>query len=750
MSPYPHQPVPELSASHWIGGPGQAFCRHEFILPAPVKSATLRIIADPHTYAIHHWQLLPAPYKYEQWLVGGSFIKYRLYANGTLAAIGPFRPITDGIPVLHTYDLSAMLRQGTNTLAVLSRGEQKGFALVLDIACADGSGHQVRSGDHWRQLDANGVYRPVCWEQPAIDQFFKGDPGPGEYREHLDGRAYPQGWRQPGFDDSSWQAPADFGPVDQPCERCPTPPCEPTRLSPGRIVKLADGNFLADFGRALFGGIELACPPGGGAIELRLAEELQPNGHARFQLRTGNCYQERWTFTPNSEPLSHLGLRMFRYAQVLGWNGELTQEDITALAAAAPFDSTRSSFSCSDPKLRQVWQFCKNSIAFTTADVYTDCLTRERLAYEADAYVTQLTAFTTEGSSHTARRTLAYLVGHPTFPCEWWQTMIPLFYEYLLHTADYDFVRHHYPYLRDQTSFHHLMRDGLIHHFPREVLIDWPASCRDGYDFGPANTVPNAYAFWDLQLLEQLARWLDHPADAARFATLAADLRAGFNRHLFNLDTGLYVDSLGSAHSSLHANLYALRFGLVPPDRIDRCLNFILSKGMACSVFTAGYLLETLFQHGQAHVAVDLMTRSDGRSWLGMIQQGATVTTESFLADDKPNMSWAHPWGSAPAHVIARHLFGLRPTAPGWSEYIFDPRPGGLSHGKLSLLTPRGWMHARFERQGDQYDFDLQHAAESTESPTQTNSPNANPKLSSATAGKSNWQPLLTNHIIRS
>ncbi|MCC7350326.1 MAG: family 78 glycoside hydrolase catalytic domain [Phycisphaerales bacterium] len=712
MPSYPKQQVPEFTSCQWIGGPGQSFCRHELNLPAPPARATLKIVADPHTYAIHHWQILPSEYKYEQWLVGGSFVKYRFYANGQLAAIGPFRPIEDGVPVLQQYDLTGFLKQGPNALAVLLRGEQKGFALFIDITCADGSHHQVRSGRHWKQLDANAVYRPVCWEQQSIDQFFKGDPGPGEYREHLDGRVHPQGWRQPGFDDSAWKPAACFGAADQPCEICSTPPYELTCLRPQTIKKLGEGNFLIDFGRALFGGIELACPPGGGVIELRLAEELQPNGHARFQLRTGNCYQELWTFTPDSEPLSHLGLRMFRHAEVLGWKGELTSRDITAIAAAAPFDSTRSTFSCSDPRLEQVWNLCKNSVAFTTADVYTDCLTRERLAYEADALVTMLTQFNTEGSCESARRTLAYLIGHPTFPCEWWQTYIPLFYEYLLHSGDVEFVRDHYAYLRDRTSFHSLLKEGLIREFPRETLIDWPANCRDGYEFGPANAVPNAYAWWGLQLLEQLARWLGYDADAGRFATLAAELHAGFNHHLFNPDAGLYVDSLNSRHSSFHANLFALRFGLVPSNRIANCLEFILNKGMSCSVYTAQYLLETLFQYGQDRRAVELMTRDDGKSWLHMIRQGATVTTESFLADDKLNMSWAHPWGSSPAHVIVRHLFGLRPTAPGWSEYTFDPRPGGLDQGQLSLLTPHGWMHARFNRQGDRYDFDLRQDQE--------------------------------------
>ncbi len=63
---------------------------------------------------------------------------------------------------------------------------------------------------------------------------------------------------------------------------------------------MGDGNYLIDFGRAVFGGIELASPAGGGSVELRLAEELQPNGHARFQLRTENCFREIWRFAPDS------------------------------------------------------------------------------------------------------------------------------------------------------------------------------------------------------------------------------------------------------------------------------------------------------------------------------------------------------------------------------------------------------------------------------------------------------------------
>ena len=319
-----------------------------------------------------------------------------------------------------------------------------------------------------------------------------------------------------------------------------------------------------------------------------------------------------------------------------------------------------------------------------------------------------LTQFCTEGSFDTARRTLAYLIRHPTWPCEWWQCYIPLFYEYLLQSGDYGFVQSHYAFLRDETSFHALMKNGLIRDFPRERHVDWPPGCRDGYEFGQANAVPNAYACWDLDLLGRLAGWLGHECEATQFAETAADLRSGFNRDLFDEATGLYVDSLGSRHSSLHTNMYALRFGLVPAGRVGRCLEFVKSKGMACSVFTAQFLLETLFQNGEDRAAVALMTGDGERSWLDMLRHGATATTEAWLADKKPNMSWAHPWGSGPANVIVRYLFGLRPTAPGWTEYVFEPHPGGIDRGQLSITTPRGRVNASFELQAGVYHSAIQ------------------------------------------
>lgn len=692
-----------LEDCEWIGGPGNAFCRAEFQVAGQPSSAVLRVLSDPHSYAIKHWQILPSEYPYDNWLVGGSFLKFRVFLNGAAVGVGPFRAIEDGVPVLHEFDVTEHMVAGANALAVLSRGEKRGFALSLRMVGEGGSVQEFKTGSGWKQLDANGVYRTVCWEVPGIDQFAKGGQSPGEYPEHLDGLLYPQGWREAGFDDSGWRQADIHGYVSEPYERCEASPYVITKCQPQQVTKLREGNYLLDFGRPVFGGIELSSPAGGGMVELRLAEELQPNGHARFQLRTENCFQEIWRFAPDSEPLHHMGARMFRYAEILGWRGIFDETCVSAQALGVPFQNEASSFSCDDGNLIDVWQLCKKTIAHTTADVFTDCLTRERLSYEADSYVTMLSHFATEGSVDTAKRTLSYLVKHPSWPCEWQQFFVPLFHEYLMQSGDYDFVDEHYSFLRDESSYHSRLRKGLIESFPKESIVDWPQSERDNYDFGPGNAVANAYAYWDLQGLEILAGYLGRESEAGLFAERALDLAEGFNRRLYDEASGLYVDSEGSTHSSFHANLYALRFGLVPEERRSRCLEYLKARGMACSVFTAQFLLETLFMHGEGRAAVALMTSDGPRSWREMIRNGAVATTESWLTNAKRNMSWAHPWGSAPANVIVRHLFGLRATKPGWQEFAYNPNPSGIEKANLRISTPRGLLEASFDRDGVGY-----------------------------------------------
>ena len=65
------------------------------------------------------------------------------------------------------------------------------------------------------------------------------------------------------------------------------------------------------------------------------------------------------------------------------------------------------------------------------------------------------------------------------------------------------------------------------------------------------------------------------------------------------------------------------------------------------------------------------MTSDSLRSWMNMIRKGATMAMEAWDDTFKPNQDWNHPWGAAPANMIPRGLFGIRPLKPGFAEFEF-------------------------------------------------------------------------------
>ncbi len=138
--------------------------------------------------------------------------RYQLFVNGTRVGRGPARcdphhQRTD------TYEIAPLLRPGENVIGVLVhvygldtswyqvvRGHWQPVFGDGGLYC-DGRVHcgaltvDVRSDEHWR-----------CQECPAWD---RRAPRPmwsiGFIAEH-DGRAMPQGWTLPGFDDAGWDA----------------------------------------------------------------------------------------------------------------------------------------------------------------------------------------------------------------------------------------------------------------------------------------------------------------------------------------------------------------------------------------------------------------------------------------------------------------------------------------------------------------------------------------------------------------
>src|SRR5690606_37390181 len=115
----------------------------------------------------------------------------------------------------------------------------------------------------------------------------------------------------------------------------------------------------------------------------------------------------------------------FRYVEIENSNNGFSsgkapeKDEVVQVAYFNYFDYTTSSFSSSDTILNQVWEMCKYSQKVTTvAGVYIDG-DRERIPYEADAYLNQLSHYSVDKEYAIARKTIEYFMEKPTWPTEW-------------------------------------------------------------------------------------------------------------------------------------------------------------------------------------------------------------------------------------------------------------------------------------------------------------------------------------------
>jgi hypothetical protein len=128
----------------------------------------------------------------------------------------------------------------------------------------------------------------------------------------------------------------------------------------------------------------------------------------------------------------------------------------------------------------------------------------------------------------------------------------------------------------------------------------------------------------------------------------------------------------------------------VPEPCQSKVADFVQSRGMACNVYGAQYLLEAMFDADKDDYAIQLMSANTEHSWRHMIDLGSTITMEAWDSLSKQNLDWNHAWGAAPANIISRYVLGVRPLEPGYTKMLIAPQPGTLKWIRGKVPTPRG------------------------------------------------------------
>ncbi|MEP3838602.1 MAG: alpha-L-rhamnosidase C-terminal domain-containing protein [Algibacter sp.] len=519
-------------------------------------------------------------------------------------------------------------------------------------------------------------------------------------------------------------------------------------IKPVKTNKMAGNSYFIDFGKDAFANLHFEYKAKeNDTLIIRIGEQLidgainrKPKGTIRYQeIKVPVNPRKRDYILPikpdkrNTKkgaiilPDSFPVLMPFRYAEIENYNQNFNANNFTQLVYHSYWEEDESYFESSDAILNQVWDLCKYSIKATTfAGVYVDG-DRERIPYEADAYLNQLSHYTTDREYAMARQTIEYFMEHPTWPTEWQLHVALMFHADYMYTGSTELIEKYYEDLKHKTLMELKREDGLISssnatpEFMKKLgfknpktklkdIVDWPPAQkdtgwklateegeRDGFVFKPINTVVNCLYYRNVEILAEFAQLLNKPEEAKTYGDLAAKVKLAINTILLDENKGYYRDGEGTEHASLHSNMMALAFNIVPEKHITSVANFIKSRGMACSVYGSQYLLDALYNANKSDYALDLMRSTENRSWYNMIRIGSTMTLEAWDMKYKPNSDWNHAWGATPANIIPRGLWGIQPKTPGFKTAIIKPQWGDLSFSKIKVPTVMGSISANFK-----------------------------------------------------
>jgi alpha-L-rhamnosidase len=622
-----------------------------------------------------------------------------------------------------THDVTALLREGENTLSVvLGNGWYRGrlgwqgaralygdrLALLaqLEVRYTDGSLDVLGTDEQWRARDT-GIVADDLYDGQRTDLRFT----PGEATGAVEVLA--------GEEAKLTRLVAPEG-----------PPVRITEVLPAvRVWQSPSGRSLVDFGQNVVGWVRLRVRDtiAGREVAVRHAEVLEDDELCTRPLRTAEA-TDSYLLADAAEALLEPSLTFhgFRYAEVTGVP-DLTAEDLHAVAVGSDLSRT-GWFTCSDPDLEQFHENVVRSARGNFLDVPTDCPQRdERLGWTGDIQVFSPTAaflFDTAGFLSSWLADLA-AEQHPDGAVPWvipdvldggaptaaaWgdaATVVPwaLYERY----GDLDVLHRQFASARgwvDKVAS--LTTDGVwAGGFQFGDWLDPAAPPDDPFD---ARTPPDVAATACLarcaDVVARTAEALGRSEEAGRYRALAARTREAF-ADAFVTRAGRILGDSPTAYAM------ALQWDLLPtPQQREaaghRLADLVRTNGFRIATGFLGTPLMTdaLTSGGRPDLAYRLLLEKGCPSWLYPVTMGATTIWErwdSMLPDGTVNpgqmTSFNHYALGAVADWMHRTVAGLAPAAPGYREITVRPLPHrALTHASARHLTPYGEASVSWRR----------------------------------------------------
>ncbi|HEX3624988.1 MAG TPA: family 78 glycoside hydrolase catalytic domain [Verrucomicrobiae bacterium] len=637
---------------------------------------------------------------------------YLLYLNGQPLGRGPARCDPYHYGQYNGYDVTSLLKTGTNVFAAMGHWRnawnnagvdaEPTFLLEARFDYSDGSFSTIGTDESWKAL-----------AHTAFDETnpTNSSSNPWARSVQFDSRIEPHGWKTTSFDDSGW-APATV--VDRsnyhlfaqmaPMER------EQAALKPVGITR-TNGAWLVDFGRCIDGWPKLTMRSNrpGDVVHIDYFQMTGERRIAGWDEYTCHGGAETW----DADFGRHTS---FQVLKISGYAGKLRASDVRGMWAYCDAD-VEGRFRCSSDLLNDIYKMCERSARQNIQQgIISVDANREQAPWLADSWNIgnvllyndrdtvmidkvvrdyageQFSNGYFSACSPGSRRGEYPNPGHESRRIPEWHMYWPmLLWQQYLFSGDETLLREMAPHLARGMEWIKPSQD------PESKLLNppgWRISDYAGGNMpdGGFNAATACQYYDDLLIASKVFSVLGQTNQSDDYLQQAEQVKDGINAHLFNGE--YYLARTDTEKMFPLASAWALRFDIEPEADESKILNSIEKAGTPnIGGYGGDAFYSGLFNAGGGTFAIkDLnryrpMLEEDKACWEGF----------QLVRGYQPN----HAWTSYPAYIFPKYILGIQPTSGGFATFDVRPETGGLSFAEGAVPTVKGLITTRWERGND-------------------------------------------------
>jgi alpha-L-rhamnosidase len=672
-----------------------------------------------------------------------------LYLNGERAsddALNPGWTQYDERVLYSTYDVGSLLGEGTNAVGIwlgrgwFARSARQWLAfgsprarLELTVEYEDGTTTTVSTGPDWGTAPSPVVENDI----------YEG--------ETYDARQEQSGWAEPGFDDSDWESATLATAPDGELAPQRTDPIRVTEtLDPVEVLDHEDGPIL-DFGQNHTGwlSLDVSGADPGDEIVLQHAEALDEEGGLRtVDLRSADATDtyvvgegggrhgadDAWGEGGNGGETTYeprFTYHGYRYAQISGYPGELTADDVRSRVVHTDFSSS-GGFACSNDDLTGVQENARWGLRSNAHSVPTDCPQRdERMGFTGDGHIAARALHYNFDAARFHGKWLrdhcdtqsrhGYVPSkcpHGRLPGmadpSWTVSLLAIPWHRYRFYGDEGVLWDHYESLRRYVEFWESEAVGDLLPGEHAGFGDWVAlENLDGRRGKPTDFFTNAYYYRSVDLLGRIADALGIDAHAAHYAGRADAIADAFNDRYFDADAAAYTARTQATYA------LPVFFGITPEEHGEAVVANLVEKvrhaddsGLRTGFLGTRPLLAVLTEYGYADLAYEVASDPAFPGWVYMRRQGATTVWERWDSDSDEHIggrmnSLNHSPFACISEWFYEHLAGIdvRFGADACDVTVAPSFVDGLSWAEGSVDTPLGTVESRWEETGDGHEL---------------------------------------------